>query len=546
MFYWVFMQLLKAKKEWIYTIGLAVWYILSVLVNLGYLELAGEEPRRAVISIEMLHSGKYIQPTLLGLDYYNKPPLFNWILSFFIWLTGSASAFVLRLPSLIFYLFMAIVHYRFAKRFLPPAIAALSAVFIITCGDVYFYGLANGAEIDIFYGFLVYLQAICIFWFYEKRNLLRLFLCAYLFCAIGFLTKGFPSVLFQVLTFSALCVYARSVKFMFTGKHLLGLLVFIGVLAVYFSLYSQYNSPFRYLTNLLNEAFLKSAVGERANRLPEKAAFYPVLFLKMLAPWSLLLLLLFTRVRFRFGQNPLVRFSILFIVFNLWVYWFTGQPKIRYVYMFLPFACTILAFIYHRFTEERPDAFNKILRPFGVVFLAAAIGVGVVPIFADSSFVLVIVLGAVLLFYTYQYFFGAWQRIWLLVAGIVLLRLTYAALFIPLQQKALQNYQPIVHTLIEKAGDAPISFRADAEAMPIAIKTSLFHFQHDTAKVAPVLSYQVPYYYYLQTGRVMKLDTSAVTANVKFSYIYQLKEEKRDTLFHFFDWAMNNEAFLYR
>ena len=540
------MQSLKGKKDWIYVIGLAVFYILSVVVNLGHLELAGEEPRRAVISIEMLHSGNYIQPTLLGLDYYNKPPLFNWILSFFIWMTGSASAFVLRLPSLMFYLLMAMVQYRFAKRFLPRSIAALSAMFIITCGDVYFYGLANGAEIDIFYGFLVYLQAICIFWFYEQRNYLLLFLTSYLFCAIGFLTKGFPSVLFQVLTLSALCVYSGSLKVLLNWKHILGVLVFFSVLAVYFSLYSQYHSPFRYLANLLNEAFIKSAVGERANRLPEKAAFYPVLFLKMLVPWSLLLLLLFTKVRFQFRQNPLVWFSILFIVFNLWVYWFTGQPKIRYVYMFLPFACTILAYIYQRFIEERPDTFHKTLRPFGFVFLAAAIAVGVVPFFEKTSLLLVILLCASLVFYTYQYFFGAWQRLWLLIAGIILLRLTYATVFIPIQHKALQNYQPIVQTMVEKAGGTPISFRADAEAMPIAINTSFFRFQHDTAKVAPVLSYQVPYYYYLYTGKVMKLDTSAVSANVKFSYIYQLKEEKRDSLFHFFDWAMNNESFLYR
>lgn len=540
------MQLLKRNKDWIYITGLTVFYILSVVVNLGHLELAGEEPRRAVISIEMLHSGNYIQPTLLGLDYYNKPPLFNWILSFFIWVTGSASAFVLRLPSLLFYLLMALLHFQFAKRFLPPAIAALSAVFIITCGDVYFYGLANGAEIDIFYGFLVYLQAICIFWFYEKRNYLLLFLTSYLICAIGFLTKGFPSILFQFLTLAALCVYARSIKVVWQGKHLVGLMVFVAMLAGYFFIYSQYNSPFRYLTNLLNEAFLKSAVGERANRIPEKAAFYPFLFLKMLVPWSLLLLLLFTKVRFQFRQNPLVWFSVLFIAFNLWVYWFTGQPKIRYVYMFLPFACTILAFIYQRFTEERPDAFNKILRPFGFVFLVAAIAVGVVPFIEKTSALLVILLCAALMFFTFQYFFGAWQRIWLLMAGIILLRLTYAALFIPVQHKALQNYQPIVQTMVAKAGGTPISFRADAEVLPIGINTSFFRFQHDTAYVAPVLSYQVPYYYYLQTGRVMKLDTSSGSTNIKFSYIYQLKQEKRDTLFHFFDWAMNNDAFLYR
>lgn len=83
--------------------GLIVLYILSVIINLGYFNLQGEEPRRAIIAIEMLESGDYIVPHALGWQYYNKPPLYNWILSGFISLTGSDSEFVLRLPSLIFF-----------------------------------------------------------------------------------------------------------------------------------------------------------------------------------------------------------------------------------------------------------------------------------------------------------------------------------------------------------------------------------------------------------------------------------------------------------
>ncbi|HEV7332971.1 MAG TPA: glycosyltransferase family 39 protein [Flavisolibacter sp.] len=521
-------------------------YVVSVVVNLGYLELSGEEPRRAMISIEMLHSGNYIQPTLLGWDYYNKPPVFNWILCVFIWVTGSASELVLRLPSLLFYLLMAIIHYWIARRYLPSTIAFLSSVFILTCGDVYFYGLANGAEIDIFYGLIVYLQAISIFWFFHKKQLLFLFLVSYFLCAVGFLTKGFPSILFQVLTLLALCVHTRSVKFLLNWRHLAGVSLFAGVLCVYFYLYSQYNSPHRYLTNLLNEAFLKSAIGERYHRLPEKAAMFPLLFLKMLVPWSLLLLLLFKKIKSRLWENPFVRFSILFILFNLWVYWFTGQPKIRYVYMFLPFACTVLAYIYYRFTEVNPGAFHRILRPFGFIFLAVALAVFILPFIEETSFILVMFFGGTLGILTYRYFFGSEKRMWLLIGGIILLRLMYAALFIPLQYKGLNNYQPIVQTMVKQTHGTPMYFKGAAVSMPIAVKNNFFHYNYDTVSVAPVLSYQVPYYYYLQTGRLMKFDTSALGSAFKFSYAYQLEKTKVNTLYSFFDWAMNGKAFLYR
>ena len=62
---------------------LLLLYILSVIINWSILPLDGEEPRRALVSIEMLESGNYIMPTVFGWPYYNKPPIYNWILSFF-------------------------------------------------------------------------------------------------------------------------------------------------------------------------------------------------------------------------------------------------------------------------------------------------------------------------------------------------------------------------------------------------------------------------------------------------------------------------------
>ena len=118
--------------------GLIAFYILSVLINLGELNLQGEEPRRAVVSIEMLESGEYIVPHALGWEYYNKPPVFNWVLAGFIYLAGSTSEFVLRLPSLVFLLLWAFVHYKVSSQFFSKKIALLSAFFLITVPDLFF------------------------------------------------------------------------------------------------------------------------------------------------------------------------------------------------------------------------------------------------------------------------------------------------------------------------------------------------------------------------------------------------------------------------
>ena len=534
-----------AKRN-LFLAAVVVLYVLSVAINLGFLEMAGEEPRRALISIEMFHSGVLVRPTLLGWDYLNKPPFFNWVLTAFIWLTGSASEFVLRLPSLIAYLAMAYIHYRVARHFFSSTVALLSSFFILTCGDVYFYGLANGAEIDIFYSLLVYVQAISIFWFFHNKKILALYVFSYLFCALGFLTKAFPSILFQGLTLLGLCVYARSVSVLFRWQHLVGLAVFAGCTALYLSLYSQYHSPYLYLANLLNEALLKSAIGEKSYQVVDKSILYPFLFLKMLLPWSLFLFLLVAKVNYRLWQNPMVRFSILFILFNIGVYWFTGQPKIRYVYMFLPFACTIFAAIYEQFTQAYPERLNKILKPFGFLFPVVMVVILVLPFFASTQLAWVILLACAFFGLTYGYFFQKANRIWMLLVGILLIRLTYAALFIPIQYKGINNYKAQVNQIITHAKGAKVVYTAEADAFPVRIQSRLFHYDFDTIAISPVMSYQVPYYYYLQTKMLMRFSAKKERVPVAFSYASQIKGETLDTLYHFFDWNMGQEAFIFR
>ncbi|MER3497832.1 MAG: hypothetical protein C4308_03940 [Chitinophagaceae bacterium] len=69
--------------------ALVILYIISVIVNLGCLPLDGEEPRRAIVSIEMLHSGNLIRSTIFGWEYFNKPVVFNWLSTAVMYMAGS-------------------------------------------------------------------------------------------------------------------------------------------------------------------------------------------------------------------------------------------------------------------------------------------------------------------------------------------------------------------------------------------------------------------------------------------------------------------------
>ncbi|MEO0338168.1 MAG: hypothetical protein AAF242_03045, partial [Bacteroidota bacterium] len=64
-----------------------LWYAFYVLLLFGLfgaldiMDLRGEEPRRALVAWEMIQSGNYWQPRIQDWPYYNKPPIFNWMLA---------------------------------------------------------------------------------------------------------------------------------------------------------------------------------------------------------------------------------------------------------------------------------------------------------------------------------------------------------------------------------------------------------------------------------------------------------------------------------
>jgi len=86
----------------------------ALFIHLGRVAFINDEAIRALVALEMDLSGNYIAPTLFGEFYYNKPPLYNWILLVFSKIYGSTNEFIARLPTVVFLLAYATTIFYFS------------------------------------------------------------------------------------------------------------------------------------------------------------------------------------------------------------------------------------------------------------------------------------------------------------------------------------------------------------------------------------------------------------------------------------------------
>ena len=319
-------------------LGIACFSAMNVL------ELRAEEPRRAVVAMEMLWRGKWLTPTIHELPYYNKPPFFNWVLATFFYLLGSMEEWAVRLPSLLAFLATGAGLYTFSRRYLSPQIAILAAFFFLTFSDLLFYGSVNTGEMDLMLTFFLFVQMLCLFHFHQKHQWILMFVLSYLFAALNFLMKGIPAIVFQGFTLIGLLVISGEWKQLFNWKHGLGILTFWGLVGTYFLAYQTQQDGLGYLTNLFQESKQKSVVESNASAIAWHLLLFLPNTLSLLLPWSLIPLLLLRKAnRINWLDNVWLRFALIFIACNIWIYWLSPSTFNRYLYPFFPFFALWLA-----------------------------------------------------------------------------------------------------------------------------------------------------------------------------------------------------------
>ncbi|MDW8293828.1 MAG: glycosyltransferase family 39 protein [Aquificaceae bacterium] len=308
---------------------------LSLIPNLHRYPFKNEESLRHLIAFEMWHSGNYLQPTLFGEPYFNKPPLFNWLIALysfpFPWseLTGR----MVSLSSLFFVtLLTALLSYLLFKK---PKLSLLSALIFLTFGNVlFFYGYL--AEIDITLTLFLLSSLLSLHLWWEKEKPIFAVVSG-LLLGLSVLLKGFPSYAFLSLSLLAFSIYHRKIKLLWRWDALIlyALCIFIPFLWLVLT-----TDPILYFSHLWKESF--GRVDGEFSRL-RHMLFYPLLNLKDLLPWSLILFLALYSLRNKLCLPPQIKLLLLLFFLNYLPYWISNSAG-RYILPMYPILAVLFSF----------------------------------------------------------------------------------------------------------------------------------------------------------------------------------------------------------
>jgi 4-amino-4-deoxy-L-arabinose transferase-like glycosyltransferase len=349
--------------------------LVSLFINIGVQPVYLEEPRRALIAMEMQENGNYIVPRQLGDFYYKKPPVFNWLIIGSATLFGEYSRWALRLPTILSLIATLLLLYRIGRQYVHSGFGQLWALSYVFCGAIYFYFSMLG-EIDIFYSLITLGSMLAFFHYEQKARWSLMFAVSYGLAAVGLLTKGLPSIPFLGLTVLAWLFYQKRWRLLFSWQHLLGIMVFGGIAGGYLALYHQYNSLDNYLADLFSESVGRTAVQNSLGRTLGHLLTFPLDTLKDTLPMSLLLLLFATHrgLWSQIRAQPLLAFSVVVFLANFVVYWLAPGAKQRYIYMLYPLLLSVGVYAWQErgaLPRWRERTFRVIV---GVLLVALSLG----------------------------------------------------------------------------------------------------------------------------------------------------------------------------
>jgi len=325
----------------------------ALLINLGLMTFIDDEAIRALVALEMKLSGNYITPTLHGVFYYNKPPLFNWILLAFFELSGRFDEFTARIPTVLALLGYAGTVFVIFRRYYGFFQALLAAFMLITCGRILFWD-SMLALIDCTFSWVIFGMFMAVYHFFEKKRWPALFIVAYFLGAIGFMLKGLPAMVFLALTLSGYFLFKGAARRLLEWEHFAGMLVFLVVVGAYYAFYLKYNALETVFQTLFTESSKRTVVHYGWGKTVLHLFSFPVEMVYHFFPWSLMIMYVFDKqVWNKIQSHPFTGFMAVIFLANIWEYWSSPEVYPRYLLMFVPLVFGVFLHLHFWHAEHR-------------------------------------------------------------------------------------------------------------------------------------------------------------------------------------------------
>jgi 4-amino-4-deoxy-L-arabinose transferase-like glycosyltransferase len=218
--------------------GLLLVIVVSSLImffNLGSIPLLDpDEPVYAETAKEMLQFNDWLSPRIYGQFWYDKPPMYYWLVAMSFKVFG-INEFAARFPSALLAIVCAVYIYFAVARLFNKRAGVLSALVLTTSLEFFYLGKAAVTDITLTLCFTV-----CLLSYLEKRYYLF-----YIFAGLATVTKGPIGFLFPAGIIFFYMVATRSFSEMLRMKLPFGILIYLLVAAPwYWFMYQLHGSAF--------------------------------------------------------------------------------------------------------------------------------------------------------------------------------------------------------------------------------------------------------------------------------------------------------------
>lgn len=309
----------------------------AFLINLGVIAFIGDEGIRSLVAFEMWTSGDYIMPTLNGKPYYNKPPLYNWIILTMSRLFGYFGEWPARTTTLLCLTGYAANVYAITRRHTDRLTALTLSLMLLTSGRILFWDSMLGL-IDIGFSWVIWLNIMLLYELPRKQKWQQLFLWSYLLFSAAFMLKGLPAVVFQVISvLAALWFHGELKKRFFSKAHFLGIAVGIMPLVIYYIAYARQIDLSTVMAVLTDQSMQRTATHHGIGATVLHLFTFPFEQIYHFLPWSLVAVMAFhPKARTWLRDDAFMRYNFVLLLANIPVYWLSVEVYPRYLLMFVP------------------------------------------------------------------------------------------------------------------------------------------------------------------------------------------------------------------
>ncbi|WP_199884141.1 ArnT family glycosyltransferase [Anaerosinus massiliensis] len=304
-----------------------------------------DEPVYAETAREMLQFQDFISPRIYGEFWYDKPPMYYWLVAAAFSIFGQGE-FAARVPSAFFAVSGAVLVYLSGRKLFNERAGLLSALVLVTSFE-YFY-LGNAAVTDMTLTF--FMTAALLSFLHQKYNLL------YVLAALAVVTKGPVAIFFCGLIISLYLGVTGSFNSIKTIKIIRGSVVFALIaLPWYGVMYYLHGMTFietflgfHNVTRFLQPEHVSGAVWYY---------YIPVLLLGFF-PWSACLVQAFLSAMKEKGQYRNVCIFLEIWIFVIFLFFSISQTKlVSYILPIYPPLALLIGYYFDKiWTEKRYKA----------------------------------------------------------------------------------------------------------------------------------------------------------------------------------------------